>query len=520
VPTSGDESRYARNYAFFDGTWRANATTRMHSYGDPRLYKNTMLVWNLARSVVRLYAQAVYAGGLSTDGKPLPDGTGGAIPLAPETGNDAKDEALRTAIAELWSMWRWQMHMSLQPKMAAILGECLTELVDDVPRGTVEPKLVWTGFVRDLEIGGANGDVKRYALEYHVGIPASTAFGRTVTAESYTFRKEVDKDNFRYYKDGKPFDYPDIGPAVQTNPYGFVPAIWSRHELNGYDHHGIGAFEPALNATMRLNSVLAHAVDYQQKQFAAPVGIKGQGGGGSLRRQLGNLVNASRAQTADEQAAEAAAIAERLDLLPMGPDGAFVNLDFDVGRTVELVKFLEDAIVAEFPESRFGMQILEMTQLTAPGAERALGPVVGMVKAARDVHDVQTIKLHQMALAILGARLKAGNYPRELVAARPARYEKFRAYDLTSYARGDLDFSIPDRPVIPETRDDRVNWALAVGQLKDPVLMRKAGLSDEEILQMQADRRSAAEEAMRRFDAGQEPGDGGAPFGNDEEDAA
>lgn len=500
-PVIDQAGRYDQLYAFWAGTWRVDPAIRALRQSDPRLYQNTRLVWNLARAVVRLYAQSVYQGDLSTDGQPLPDGTRGAIPVDPQTGDDAQDQAIRRACAELWAMWNWRQHMSLRPKYAAILGDCLTELVDDFARGKVLPRTVWPGYVTDLELDLV-GNVKRYALEYQVVVDAGTKFGQTVKGDNYTFRKEVDGAAFRYYRDGQPHAYPDVGRTVVPNPYGFVPAIWDRHEVV-FGDRGQGAFDAALSAAREINSILSHALDYQRKQFGAPVGVKGA----VVPSRNGRAALPPTNLTGDPRA-DAEHASQTMNLLPMDASGDFVTVSLDVGKTVEMVAKLEDALLAEFPEARFGQEILQMTQVTAPGVERALGPIVNSVKQARANHDPQTVKLHQMAIAIMGERLRRGDVPAQLLVERPARYAAFQPFDLTSYGRGALDFGIVDRPVIEETIDERVQRLVLIEGLSDPWSLEQAGVPPEVVARMLADRQKAEQARLDAFNAGALPQDG------------
>lgn len=470
--------RYQTLWAFWAGEWRADAAIRSQRRSDPRLYENTRLLWNIARSTVRLYAQTVYQGALSTDGKPLPDGSRGAIPIDPQTGSEATDDALLAAAAEFWSMTRWRQHMSLAPKYSAILGDVLIELVDDVARGRVDPEHVWPGHVVALELDLV-GNVKAYAVEKPITIAASTAFGRQTSADRYVFRKEVDGETFRYYRDGKPAAFPALGiqRAVEENPYGFVPAVWCRHELV-FGDRGLGAFEPALNVLREQNSVLSHALDFSRKKFAAPIGVIGA----ALPRR-GALTMPRIAGTGDP-VLDAEQAAETHGLLPMNEQGRFVTVDFDVGRTGELLDRMDDRLLAEFPEALFFQELLKMTQLTAPGVERAMGPIIGNVRQARANHDPQTVKLHQMVLAMMGWRLNNGDYPEAIVAARPGRYEQFRPFDLDSYGRGLLDMEIAERPVIPETADEIVDRLVKIQLLETAPLWRKAGIEEEVIAEV------------------------------------
>ncbi len=485
-PEIDQTDRYAFLWSFYAGSWRSDPAIVKQRRSDPRIYQRSRLLWNLARSVTRLYAQAVYQGDLSTDGKPLPDGTGGAIPIDPQTGTEAGDDALRRACAELWSIWRWRQHMALGPKYAAILGDCLIELVDDLGRGVVEPKHVWPGYVTDIQIDLV-GNVKRYTLEYLVTVPESRAYGKTTKADAYRFRKEVDGAAFRYYRDDHPAAFPELGirNAEEPNPYGFAPAVWLRHEIVP-GVRGLGAFEAAIQTEREINGLLSQALDYQRKQFAAPVGVKG----GALRR--GDVV--AKPASADPWA-DADAAAQSLDLLPMTDAGEFVTVSFDIGQTVEMIGKLEDALVAEFPEARYGQQILEATQVTAPGAERMLGPIVGLVRAARASHDPQMVKLMQMPIAMTGQRLANGDYPGAIVDARRARYDAFRPFNLESYGRGGLDFSIPDREVIPQSQDERIDRLAKVELLQTPWALRQAGVDEADIAAILGER-AARQDAM------------------------
>jgi hypothetical protein len=182
----------------------------------------------------------------------------------------------------------------------------------------------------------------------------------------------------------------------------------------------------------------------------------------------------------------------------MDPDGGFETVTYDVGQTVEMLRFQAESLRSEFPESSYAQEILEMTQVTAPGVERALGPIVSRVIAARDNLDPQTVKLHQMSLAMIGERLRRLDYPAELLRDRSARYEAFRPFNLDSYGKGLLDFSIASRPVIPETVDERIQRAILLQSITDPLLMQMAGVSEEEVRQLFADREARAQAQFER----------------------
>lgn len=480
--------RYQTLWGFWLGEWRNDPLVARQRRDEPRLYENTRLLWNIARSTVRLYSHTVYQGALATDGAPR----AGAIPLVPLTGSAGSDRALLAGCASFWRAAQWQQQMSLAPKYAAVLGDCLVELVDDRAKGLTLPRHVWPGYVVEIELDLV-GNVKAYALEYQVVTAASTAFGRPQAAESYRFRKEVDGRFFRYYRDEKPYDYFGPGSAVQPNPYGFVPAVWYRHEVVPGER-GLGAFEAALGVLREQNGVLSHALDYQRKQFAAPVGVVGA----AMPRRVGP-VTLPRLPSSGDPVEDAEQQSAAQNLLPLGEGGKFVTIDYDTGRTAEMTGDLGDRLLAEFPEAMYFQELLQMTQVTGPGVERALGPITGNVIAARANHDPQTVKLHQMALAMMGWRLANGDYPAAVVAARPDRYEPFRPFDLTSYGRGLLDMEIAERPVIAETIDERVARLLQIQTLEDPWMLEQAGVPPEVVARMQRDREARRAEMQAAF---------------------
>ena len=483
------------------GQWQNDPVVRSMSRREPVLYKNTMQLWRQASAVVNVYTQFVYPGPLSKDGKPLPDGSRGAIPLDPDTRNQTTDDAILAAFSMLMNQWQWSQYKSLRPKMAAIVGDCLTELVEDLDRGNVMPNTVDPRHVKHLELDSV-GNIKAYTIEFEHQQEQSDAYGRQVKSESYTFRKEVDASAYRYFKNDKPYDYSGEG-AVIPNLFGFVPAVWDRHEIVAGDDRGISALEKTLQQTMRLNRVLSHAADYLQTRFSSPVGIKGASIGrpGTTVRMGNNALNGTL-DTAAEVEEAARLQAQTLNLIQMNDQGGFVTVDTDLGQTLELLKFQVESITAENPEARVGQELLQMTQLTAPGVERALFTILGLVEAVQANMDPQTVKLLQMGTTMMGYRLQQGHYPADLVKARPDRYEPFSTFNLDSYGQGLLECSIGPRPLFTEAPDEKATRLILLGQIietGDPWLMAQAGIPEEEIARMQSEQQQRRAEMQAAF---------------------
>lgn len=493
------EGRYALLWSFYNGLWMADPGIRR---GGPEVYENSRQLFKNTSAIVAIYNQFVYAGDLSTDGKNLPDGSRGAIPIDPQVKEQGAKDAMLAAYHQLFSLWQWRQYMSLRPKLGAVLGSVLTELVDDREAGLVMPNVVWPGYVpiRDLELD-YTGNVKAYAVEYHVHVEAREAFGRKVEAQEYEYRKEVTPEEFRYYKNGKPFAYPEHGPAVQANPYGFCPAIWDRHEIT-FGDVGTAAIERSLTQSMQINSILSQALDYQAKLFAAPVGVKGAAVGTRARRvTLPKQVTASLIgqKFTDEEAAEARrAAAEDWNLLPMSEQGEFVRVDMNLGDFKEVIDMLVDSALRENPEAEYGSKLLDLKTATGPGIDRILAPITGNVRDARKNYDPQTVKLLQMGTSMMAFNLSRVGvfWPREVVRRRSSRYEPFEAYSLDSYFEGLLDCSIPERPVFAESQDERIARLVQINTLiadADPWVLKEAGLPEAEVNRIIKEKREAQE---------------------------
>lgn len=484
--------RYALLGMFYKGTWAADPRIRGISND---VYRNARQVVKKTGAIVDCYEQLVYQGDIPTFGKDLPDGVMLALPIDPQTGSEASDDALLRAMFTAFDIGRWSRLCSLVPRTAAIYGDCLVQLKDDPRRGVVVPELIspWKVPPDGLELDDSE-NIKAVAIEYVVTIAESKAFGRDIKAETYRYRKEMTSREFRYYKDDRPWTDPDgHGEAVQANPYGFVPAAWFRHETVSEQDRGMGAYERTLLQAMEANSLLSSAIDNQRKMLGAPVGVIGSPAvrpGRTLTVPGGLTITAST--TADDIDASRRAAAETMNLLPLEVGGQFVTIATDIGKTVELFQLLDDNMTGENPEAKYAQLLAELRQATGPGVDMTLAPIKAKIRAAQRNHDPRMIALAQMNVSMMGFRLNNGDIPAELVRARSDRYDAFRPYDLTSYGKGLLDASMQPRDPFPESKMQKAQWVTLVDGMS-AWGMRQMGVSDEEIAQLEKERQADRE---------------------------
>lgn len=468
---------YYQNSVFEDlGAWAGYK-------GRYGLYRNIRSLYNPTRRLVDFYAAHIYPGVLSEDGKALPDGVDLAIPFATDT-----PPALVAAVAAFWHWSNWQARKDVFVTWAAAAGNVLVELVDDVDAGKITAEVVWPALVTDLDLDPA-GNVRLYALQYQVtgddNIP-------------YTYRKEVDRDEFRTFKNGQPFDYSDDGTgAAYPNPYGFVPAVWVKHQDLGGDY-GAPAIEGSIRRIDEINHLASLLHDQVATLVKAPKLIAAEGRIQRWQDTARPAVSAAGQALAPgpvagsppvpvpgappTQATYDAANADRqnLGILQAGKDATVHSLSGDVPLAdalaimQELITELEHA----HPELVMYTELREMSQVTGPAATRLMGDVANAVYKAAAGYDRASIALFGMAVAMGGMRANAGDWgPAETFSARQ---RLFLPFDLTSYHQGDLDMAIGQRPLMRQTALESLQeqqQRISVEQAEVALQQQKAALA-------------------------------------------
>jgi hypothetical protein len=461
--------RYNRLWDLYQGT----AFSDMEAWAQYRraygLYRQTRLIWDHVHSIVEFYAAHVYPGSLAADGLYLPDGVPNAIPLAKDT-----DPQLAAAIGQLWTWWNFQEAKNMIVRYTAALGEFLVEIKDDPTRGKVLLDFVWPAYVRDIRLDEV-GNIVSYVLQYQ-------AFDKD-TNRYFVYRKEVDKEVVRTFRDNEPFDYTayDVGqletgepsygldreflPDSQRgfereNPYGFVPAVWFRH-VRTLGSRG----EPAIWSTQaeldEVNSLFSHMIDKAHISLRAPIVVSGNIAPNALKQALNNMVGTVK-RTFTEDLSDQYNDRELLNVL-QGPSGTEVStIELKISEAAEAIDRMIAGIERKCPEVTFYEQLRTMTQITGAAAARLLGDVDHKLRATSSGYDRQLIKLQQMAVAICGWRLNDGD---DAWANATDAQLKFAPFDLESYTRGNLDHNIMPRDLVPLTSMERIQVAAAKQKL-------------------------------------------------------
>lgn len=425
--------RYSLNWSYYIGS-ALDEFARWSGYrAQNRLYRFTRNVYNPTRRLVDFYAGTVYPGVLTADARKFEDGTVIAIPFSDDT-----PPKLTKPIASIWKWSNWHVHKTTMIRFAATLGECLVEAVDDLDARKIYFQVWYPATVTQIRTD-VRGNVKEYTVEYEYDdIDDENNF----TGRKHKFKKIVNDRTIRTFRDDKPYDYDGTG-STRENPYGFAPAVWVKHTEIGLVHG-----EPCMRYMSKwdeLNSIASHWFDQAHRVLEAPILVSGDNI--SEFNTDAATVNPELVKKPDGQRSNINLIRGSLgaDIKAVQPPSGEVMLAID---------HLIEEIEKDHPELTMHREMRRMSQVTGPAVTRLFGDVDIMVNECRTNYDTQMVKLHQMAVAIGGYRLNNGDWGEgeEITEDR----QVFEPYGLESYARGELDFEIADRPLVPLGRYETI----------------------------------------------------------------
>jgi hypothetical protein len=413
------------------------------------LYRQIRALYNPTRRGVNFYAAGVWPGVLSADGQELPDGLQLAIPFSKDT-----DPDLKAAIAELWRWWNFQALKSTIPRRGAALGSTLLELRDDVAKGKIYLQQEWPGNVAELDLDNS-GNIQRYAVEYYTSDWEFFGGTKPQFTPTYLYRKEIDKESFRYFKNGQPFDYYGNG-SVEPNPYGFVPARWVKHIDEG-GPHGIAFIEGMQPKVDELNSQASQVSDWIGKAVEMPKAIFSKGKITALGAPSGTEQSSARDLPRQYRNRETVNIL-------VGPEGSTVadlTNGFDPEKALKVMQSLIEEIENDKPELNFWKQLRSMSTLTGPAASRIMGDTESLLQEVSASYDKAITSIFGMGVAMAGERLKLrmGGWANPTV-----QQLKFAKFDLQSYGRGNLDMEITPRSLLKPFKSEQAQERLTYWQ--------------------------------------------------------
>lgn len=443
------EARY-ENSIFETAQWQTLRSQR-------NLYRQTRALFNPTRRLVDTYAAMVYPGALATSKEDLPDGVPLAMPVAPST-----PARLQRAISQLWQWSNFQSLKAMLVRYGGIFGTVAVEVIDVQASQKVRFDVWRPDYVSDVLLN-AVGDVKAIRFAYMA----------RDNQGMYLYEKEITPTLYATYRNGFLYDYLGQGRATWPNPYGYVPVVWCKHRNVG-GVWGAPAIDGSINKIDQMNSLASQMLDAASKKVAAPFMIfsatpPSQIGGKRKRGPTsdGNPSGNARVKPGDE--ASMSADAGDRETLPYWWAGGVDGHVEGIGPTITLtdampvLESMLKEVEEDHPELTLWRQLRAMSTVTGPAAERLVGDAANRILETGSDYDVQMVKLHQMAIGIGGWRANGNGW----VGGSDGLTEQQRAFlpfGLDSYARGDTDFSILPRPILPKTSQENMTELLTKGQ--------------------------------------------------------
>lgn len=428
------------------------------------LYKHTRLIYNPVVPIVDFYVDNIWQKADRDD-----------FELLVTDVEEDVDEPLVDAISQLDQWGNWLSESMKAKRYAAATGEVLIEGVDDLDRQKVYHKICWPGFVRDIELN-ATGDVVGYVVEYDV-------FDRSA-GKTFVYRKEVTKDEYRYFKDDKAWVPPGKTAAVEPNLYGFVFAVWIRHRDDGGDH---GA--PAVNNLDKvdnINSLASHIDDFIHRDIESPKII---GASGEIVPIIGGYKDKTGVVHPQDP---------RLNWVVLKADttkGSVAVHDLSgVLKLGEASPELERQLKSfeqDYPELQAATIMKENAQLSGAALERMLGPAQNRLDGVQPGYNQQLIKLRQMQVAIGGMRANGGGWTN-----MTDQQKRFKPFNLNSYGQGKLDFGIKRAQLVHESEGEIEDTKMKKANRADVLL--NIGVDELEALQVAGYTEEQAQEIIDR----------------------
>lgn len=421
------------------------------------LYKYIRPIYNPAFRTGEFYKTHIYGGQLMVDAS-----AEGAIPI--ETDN----ARLRAAIAELWKWSRWYVQKDILAVNGTILGDAIIQVIDDTTRGKVYLDIVHPGIFESIE-RDPFGNIKGYVIRESRPDPRGS-----LTDVLYT--EKVSRDgNFVLYEtflNGEPYAWPGNvradGEVVSewAEPYGFVPMVAIQHNDVGLEW-GWSEIHPIRSKVMEVDDLASQVSDQVRKTIDPVWLMKG------MKKAEVKLEGAEATTDRPDPGREELQAIWNLDA---GASAEAMVAVLDLENVLGHINYILKEIERDLPE-------LAQDIYTASGdaSGRALRtarqPVTSKVIQRRAGYDAGLIAAQQMAVSIGGFR----------------GYDGYKGFDLDSYAKGDLEHSITNRPVFDEDPLDRIEidaafWSAAEKAKKAGVpleaFLREAGWEDDRIAKL------------------------------------
>jgi hypothetical protein len=361
-------------------------------------------------------------------------GTTGALPIATE------NEALRPAIAAVWTWSNWGIVKDILTLQGAVMGDAIIRVVDSVENEKVYLEAIHPGTIADLQTDRF-GNIKAYCIE-EVRLHPST--GKTVNYRETAEHGDNEDIIYKTYLNGVPFGWnADAGgdPMPEwVEPYGFIPLVHIQHNNVGQGW-GWSEFHPARSKMHECDDLASMLSDQIRKSINPKWLITG----------ATKPDTTAKAATAPTAARPEPGREEQDALYAKDPQAKAQALvaPLDIAGTVLHITEILKELERDYPELKFDA-LRAAGAISGAALRIARQPAETKVAQRRGNYDNALVRAQQMAVAIAGFRKLPG----------------FAGFGLDSFAKGQLNHSIGSRSVfavdpLDKLEESKVFWEAA-----------------------------------------------------------
>lgn len=451
------------NYYYSNKAYSAIVRYAQQHRAESGLYRYTRSIYNPVYRLVELLSAKAFPG--QVDWELMAHG---ALPF--NRLNDAHRSAIR-------NLWKWSHIPSIKqrfPRDVARFGDGVIKVVDEPGAGKVRLQMLHPGVIADADIT-PQGYFDRVLIAY--------MRQDTVDEVAWLYEEEITKYSFATFRDGEPWgEYEDAtGQTISSwvNPYGFVPVVLSRALELEHDW-GAPPFFATIDKIDQVNDQASVLYDQVRKAVNPVFWLEGV---------------SSMSQVSPQVVGDDGAIRDRIPIMlgPVGSKASPMLADINIADALEGIRMILEEIEKDHPELSLH-RLRSGERVTGPGVLTAYDDAIESITTFRGAVDSGMLRAHQMALTIGGYR----------------GYDGFEAFDLDSYARGDLDFEIAERPVLADnlTKKERLDLMTLT---KSPArwVWEELGKTEEEIAEAEAEAEARAQEMAEALQgAGNEDDEG------------
>lgn len=410
------------------------------------LYVNTHSVYNPVARLVSIYADKIYPAALDFEHM-----SNGAVPLM-------ANEKIRTAVIRLFRWSNWNSEKALFVRTGSKYGDSYIRVVDDRESKRVILEVVPPQKVRYVRKDAA-GNIKEIWFQYKENVeetPDTPDKLKTVALTREVIERVTGEHVYIYHDNKQVDDYP--------NPFGFVPVVHVKgvDEGTAYGSTPWAIARPKIDGINSQASVLNDQLRITLHPYVVTIGAELDTG--SLNRSTTRMD-------------------EVLNIpMPLGGDAKALTLNIDIASALNNVQNQLNELREDLPE----LFLFKLTDMTVAPSGIALRQyfdlAVGKLQSAQGIYDDALIRAIQMALTIGGV----------------GKYQDFESFDLNSFDRGDMDFTIRQREIIYDalSRDARVKYFLASGA-PQTAIWTELGVGEDDQTQWKEDLANQSEQDLQ-----------------------